>query len=154
MLVIDAADNAVIAAGERDTGRSFVVDLLREVFVHGAELVGHVVVRFRQILNFVAGGNVDAMLEIAFGDAADAQLQIADGLRDCAVMVPDASVRAPHILSLRFPAGMPERLVERMAAEHVYVAPRVGRMRISPHVYNDEEDIDRFVTAFRRLTGA
>jgi len=25
-------------------------------------------------------------------------------------------------------------------------------MRISPHVYNDEEDVDRFVTTFRRLT--
>jgi hypothetical protein len=30
VLAIDAADNAVIAADERDTGRSFVVDLLRE----------------------------------------------------------------------------------------------------------------------------
>jgi hypothetical protein len=66
-------------------------------------------------------------------------------------LVPDASVRAPHVLSLRFPNGMPVGLIERLAAEHVYVAPRIGRMRISPHVYNDEEDIDRFVTTFRRL---
>jgi selenocysteine lyase/cysteine desulfurase len=92
-------------------------------------------------------------------DAVQARLRaltgrLADGLRDCAVMVPDAAVRAPHILSLRFPAGMPERLVERLAAEHVYVAPRVGRMRISPHVYNDEDDIDRFVATFRRLACA
>ncbi len=77
--------------------------------------------------------------------------RLADGLHNCAVSVPDAAVRAPHILSLRFPAGMPERLVERLAAEDVFVAPRVGRMRISPHVYNDEEDIDRFVETFRRL---
>jgi len=27
-------------------------------------------------------------------------------------------------------------------------------MRISPHVYNDEEDIDRFLAAFRKVTGA
>jgi selenocysteine lyase/cysteine desulfurase len=46
---------------------------------------------------------------------------------------------------------MPERLIERLAGENVYVAPRLGRMRISPHVYNDEDDIDRFVTTFRRL---
>jgi selenocysteine lyase/cysteine desulfurase len=92
-------------------------------------------------------------------DAVQARLraltgQLADGLRDCAVMVPDAAVRAPHILSLRFPAAMPERLIERLAAEHVYVAPRIGRMRISPHVYNDEDDIDRFVATFRRLACA
>ena len=34
------------------------------------------------------------------------------------------------------------------------VAPRLGRMRISPHVYNDEADADRFVAALtRRLQG-
>ena len=54
------------------------------------------------------------------------------------------------MLSLRFPAGMPDGLIARLAAENVYVSPRLGRMRISPHVYNDEADIDRFVTAFRR----
>ena len=56
-----------------------------------------------------------------------------------------------RILSVQFPAGMPARLIERLAAARVYVAPRVGRVRISPHVYNDEEDIDRFVATFRRL---
>jgi selenocysteine lyase/cysteine desulfurase len=62
-------------------------------------------------------------------------------------------VRAPHILSLRFPAGMPHDLVERLAAERAFVSPRLGLMRISPHVYNDEADIDRFVAIFRRLAG-
>jgi selenocysteine lyase/cysteine desulfurase len=79
---------------------------------------------------------------------------LSDGLRNSGVIVPDAAVRAPHILSLRFPAGMPDQLIERLAAEQVYVAPRVGRMRISPHVYNDEEDVDRCVAAFRRLVRA
>ena len=77
--------------------------------------------------------------------------RLADGLRNGGVTIPDAAVRAPHILSLHFPTGMPARLIERLAAEQIYVAPRVGRVRISPHVYNDEEDIDRFVATFRRL---
>jgi selenocysteine lyase/cysteine desulfurase len=77
--------------------------------------------------------------------------RLADELRNGGVTIPDAAVRAPHILSLHFPAGMPDRLIERLAAERVYVAPRVGRARISPHVYNDEDDIDRFVATFRRL---
>ena len=75
---------------------------------------------------------------------------LTDALRNSAVLVPDAAVRAPHILSLGFPNGMPQALIERLAAEHVHVAPRIGRMRISPHVYNDEEDVERFVAAFRR----
>jgi selenocysteine lyase/cysteine desulfurase len=89
-------------------------------------------------------------------DAVKARLgmltaRLADALRNSGVLVPDESVRAPHILSLRFPNGMPEGLIERLAAHGVYVAPRIGRMRISPHVYNDEEDMDRFVSTFRRL---
>lgn len=80
--------------------------------------------------------------------------RLADGLRNGRVTVADASVRAPHILSLQFPQGMPDRLIEQLAAEHAYVARRIGHMRISPHVYNDEEDIDRFVATFRRLVCA
>jgi selenocysteine lyase/cysteine desulfurase len=77
--------------------------------------------------------------------------RLAGELRNEAVTLPDASVRAPHIVSLQFRGGMPEHLVQQLAAERIYVAPRVGRMRISPHVYNDEADIDRFVATFRRL---
>jgi selenocysteine lyase/cysteine desulfurase len=33
----------------------------------------------------------------------------------------------------------------------VHVAPRLGRLRASPHVYNDKEDADRFVEAFLEL---
>jgi selenocysteine lyase/cysteine desulfurase len=75
--------------------------------------------------------------------------RLADGLRGNDVVIPDARVRAPHILSLGFPDGMPAGLVERLAAESVYAAPRLGRLRISPHVYNDEADVDRFIEVFR-----
>jgi selenocysteine lyase/cysteine desulfurase len=80
--------------------------------------------------------------------------RLADGLSGSGVVVPDARVRAPHILSLGFPNGMPENLVARLAAENVYVAPRLGRLRISPHVYNDEADVDRFIDVFQKLMRA
>ena len=78
--------------------------------------------------------------------------RLADGLRNSAALVADERVRAPHVLCLSFPQGMPEGLIERLAENDVYVAPRLGRIRISPHVYNDEQDVDRFVETFRRLT--
>ena len=77
--------------------------------------------------------------------------RLAEGLRGANVEIPDARLRAPHILSLGFSGGMPKGLIEALAAEDVHVAPRLGRVRISPHVYNDEDDVDRFVEVFRRL---
>jgi len=80
--------------------------------------------------------------------------RIADGLQNTGVQMAETRFRAPHILSLGFPASMPAGLVEGLAGEGIHVAPRLGRMRISPHVYNDEADADRFVAALaRRLRG-
>ena len=77
--------------------------------------------------------------------------RLAAGFRGEAVTIPEPRVRAPHILSLGFRHGMPQGLIKGLAAENIHVAPRLGRVRISPHVYNDERDIDRFVETFRRL---
>jgi selenocysteine lyase/cysteine desulfurase len=76
--------------------------------------------------------------------------RIADGVRALGVAVPEARLRAPHILSLGFANGMPKGLVEALSAEGVHVAARLGRLRVSPHVYNDEVDADRFVAALAR----
>jgi selenocysteine lyase/cysteine desulfurase len=76
--------------------------------------------------------------------------RIAEGLQDTPVRVADAKFRAPHILSLAFDGGMPAGLVEALTEEGVHVAPRLGRMRISPHVYNDEADAGRFVAVLRK----
>jgi selenocysteine lyase/cysteine desulfurase len=77
--------------------------------------------------------------------------RLADGLRNSGVLVSDTRMRAPHILSLRFPGEMPDDLIQRLESENVFVSPRLGLIRISPHVYNDEADIDRFVEVFRRV---
>ena len=79
--------------------------------------------------------------------------RLADGLRGNGVQIAEAKLRAPHILSLGFPGGMPEGLTERLAAAQVYAAVRLGRLRISPHVYNDEADVDRFIQVFASAVG-
>jgi selenocysteine lyase/cysteine desulfurase len=76
--------------------------------------------------------------------------RIAEGLRGSGVDVPERHLRAPHILSLSFRDGVPADLIKGLASENIYVAARLGRMRVSPHVYNDEADTDRFVTALTR----
>jgi selenocysteine lyase/cysteine desulfurase len=75
---------------------------------------------------------------------------IADRVRCLGVHIPKRPLRAPHILCLGFENGMPKGLIEELAADGVHVAARLGRMRVSPHVFNDEADIERFVTALTR----
>jgi selenocysteine lyase/cysteine desulfurase len=80
--------------------------------------------------------------------------RIAEGLQHIGVRMAEGKFRAPHLLSLSFNGGMPAGLVEALAGEGIHVAPRLGRMRISPHVYNDEADADRFVAALtNRIRG-
>jgi selenocysteine lyase/cysteine desulfurase len=55
--------------------------------------------------------------------------------------------RAPHFLSVRFPGGLPEGIEERLAAADVHVSLRGERMRITPHLYNDERDAERLLAA-------
>jgi selenocysteine lyase/cysteine desulfurase len=76
--------------------------------------------------------------------------RIAEGLNGSKVRLMETRFRAPHILSLGFPGGLPGGLIEGLAGDGVYVAPRLSRMRISPHVFNDEEDADRFVAALKK----
>ena len=78
---------------------------------------------------------------------------IAERVRSLGVHTPKRPLRAPHILCLGFENGMPKGLIEGLAADGIYVAARLGRLRVSPHVFNDEDDTERFVTALaRRLT--
>jgi selenocysteine lyase/cysteine desulfurase len=80
--------------------------------------------------------------------------RIAEGVRDLGVSMPQRHLRAPHILCLGVKDGTAKSLVEGLATEAIYVAPRLGRLRVSPHVFNDEADADRFVAALApRLRG-
>jgi selenocysteine lyase/cysteine desulfurase len=76
--------------------------------------------------------------------------RIASGLAGSRYTVPERRIRSPHVLSIGLPGIDANDLVSRLAAENIHVAPRLGRIRISPHVYNDEEDVDRLVAALQR----
>jgi selenocysteine lyase/cysteine desulfurase len=77
--------------------------------------------------------------------------RLEDGLLAAGAILPRRHLRVPHILCASFAGGMPAGLPESLGARGAHAAPRLGRLRISPHVYNDEEDVDRFVAAFRDL---
>jgi selenocysteine lyase/cysteine desulfurase len=78
--------------------------------------------------------------------------RLEEGLAAAGALLPPRALRAPHILCVGFRGAMPAGLIEALAEQRAYAAPRLGRVRISPHVYNDEEDVDRFLEAWRAAT--
>ncbi|MEA3033539.1 MAG: hypothetical protein QOH86_1555 [Sphingomonadales bacterium] len=100
----------------------------------------------------VAGAAIAQLLEWGVGAIAETlgamTANIAARLADRGIEAsPD---RAPHYLSVRFAAGPPDGIEDRLASAGVHVSLRGDRMRITPHLYNDEEDVERLVAA---LTG-
>jgi selenocysteine lyase/cysteine desulfurase len=58
-----------------------------------------------------------------------------------------APLRAGHFLGLGFPEGLPPGLPDRLAEARVHVSVRGASLRVTPHLWNDDEDIDRLFTA-------
>ena len=60
----------------------------------------------------------------------------------------DAPARAGHLFGLAPPLGVPLSAVqEAMTAHNVSVSYRGAAIRVSPHVYNDEQDADALIAA-------
>ncbi len=59
---------------------------------------------------------------------------------------PDAA-RGPHFLGAALPEGAPSDLLARLAARNVFLSERAGSLRVTPHLWNDDEDFDRLIEA-------
>jgi selenocysteine lyase/cysteine desulfurase len=58
-------------------------------------------------------------------------------------------LRAPHYLCLRSSDPPAESLLNNLAKERVYVSVRGTSIRVTPHVYNSEPDIDRLLEVLK-----
>ncbi len=54
------------------------------------------------------------------------------------------------IVAFEMPGRDPLAEVSRCRAEHIALTCRSGRLRISPHAYTNEEDVDRLLSVLRR----
>lgn len=61
-------------------------------------------------------------------------------------------LRAGHYLGLRFPGEVPEGLVDKLAREKIYVSLRGTSMRVTPHLYNSEDDLGRLIEALSEVS--
>ena len=58
--------------------------------------------------------------------------------------------RAGHYLGLRFRGGVPGDLLAQLAAEHVYVSVRGAAMRVTPHLWTTDADVERLFAVLQR----
>ncbi len=56
-------------------------------------------------------------------------------------------LRAPHLIGVHLGNADPEAIATALAGANVFVSVRGNAMRVSPHVYNDERDVDRLFEA-------
>lgn len=78
---------------------------------------------------------------------AAATAVIAERAAPLGLTASDPALRAGHFLGLRFPGAPPPGLTDRLAAAGVHVSLRGNSLRVTPHLYNDAEDIDRLIAA-------
>jgi selenocysteine lyase/cysteine desulfurase len=82
---------------------------------------------------------------------ADKTGAIAARARDIGLVPMAANRRAGHFLGVRFPDGVPDRLPERLAENQVFVSVRGDSMRVTPHLYNNDADVDRLVSVLEAM---
>ena len=61
--------------------------------------------------------------------------------------------RARHMIGLMLGPDAPADLATRLTHHEVFVSVRGASVRVSPHLYNTEEDVDRFFDVLERITG-
>jgi selenocysteine lyase/cysteine desulfurase len=95
--------------------------------------------------------SVDMMLEIGPHVIEQRVMQLAESTRD-RLREFGATVNAgSQIVAARFPDRDPSQLARELNKKNVNVAARHGFLRISPHFYNDENDLEQLCEAIKPL---
>lgn len=71
--------------------------------------------------------------------------RITQGVEALGLTVPEP--HAPNLLGVTLAPDAPENLLEMLAAEGIYVSRRGNSLRIAPHLYNDDEDVERLLAS-------
>ncbi|HPF46777.1 MAG: aminotransferase class V-fold PLP-dependent enzyme [Alphaproteobacteria bacterium] len=52
--------------------------------------------------------------------------------------------RVPNLIGINFKGGVPAHIAPALTKNNIFVSIRGDSIRVSPHIYNDKADIDRF----------
>ncbi|WP_224248728.1 aminotransferase class V-fold PLP-dependent enzyme [Hyalangium gracile] len=106
-------------------------------------LVPMAIAALRQLYEWGVGSIQETLRELTRRAARGAE---ALGLE----VAPEAN-RSGHLVGLRRRGGYRSDVPARLAARQVYVSGRGDNLRVSPHLYNTAEDVDRLLEALASL---
>jgi selenocysteine lyase/cysteine desulfurase len=105
------------------------------------------------------GASLELLLNIGVGSIRDRVLHLTDYLceqaskKAIAVYSSRTSGEKSNIVSLIASGAEPRTLVRAGRQQGIIINQRAGRLRVSPHCYNTEEEIDRLIELLARTTG-
>ena len=69
------------------------------------------------------------------------------------LLTPPSERRAPHLIGLRSASKLPSGLPERLESARIFVSVRGSSIRVSPHLYNTREEVDRLFGVLAEVLG-
>ncbi len=71
--------------------------------------------------------------------------RVARGAREMRLEVAEEHLRGGHLVGIKRSGGYGAEVASRLAARQVFVSVRGDSLRVSPHLYNSEADVDRLL---------
>jgi selenocysteine lyase/cysteine desulfurase len=76
---------------------------------------------------------------------------IAARAEELGLLVAQRRCRAPHMIGITKPGGFSRELPSLLAEEKVYVSVRGPSVRVAPHLYNNDAEIERLFVALKKV---
>jgi len=107
------------------------------------------------ILSPIAAAALEQILEWGVEQIAETLRSKTDAIADRAVgmglLVAKRHFRAPHLIGVTKPGGFSGELPNLLAKDNVYVSVRGESVRVAPHLYNNDDEIDRLFAALEKV---
>ena len=72
-------------------------------------------------------------------------------LTDLGLQIPRAENRGPHFIGAKLPSEAPTNILETLAEKKIFISERGGNLRITPHLWNNTNDFERFTETLRKI---
>jgi len=76
---------------------------------------------------------------------------IADRAQAMGFRTAEKAHRSPHLIGLGFQNAIPERLTVTLSQRNIFVSVRGDSIRVAPHVYNDQNDVEKLFSALEEF---